>query len=133
MGAVTLEKNGKNDAFFVDIKIRGKTEATFKALIDTGASVSYVVNDGCLDNGLVFRGTNKDVVCIHGKKHSGFSVPVYRGDILIGDILTPNVIIIGLGDDVTMGSEKIEAVLGRNILKRFEVNLDWKNCRGEMN
>ena len=104
-----------------------------KALVDSASSVSYVVNNDCLDNGLAFKGTRSGVVCIHGKRHSDLPVPVYEGDIVIGDTLTPNATIVGLGDDMVIGSGKLEAILGRNILKKFTVSLDWKNCNGEMN
>lgn len=130
---VPLKKDSNTNAFFVEIKVKGKTEEKFKALIDSGASISYVVNGKCLKMGLTFKGSRSGITCIHGKKHQDLPMPLYEGDIVVGDASTTNTKIIGLSDDVGIGSKKIEAVLGRDILQKFTAKLDWKNCNGELN
>jgi len=122
----------EGDAFFVKVTVKGKTTKDLEALIDSGATHSFVANSECLDNGLIFDGARSGLLCIHGTQHKGVEIPVYKGELELGDFSQKDIEIFGLDDTVTVGSKKIEAVLGRNMLSHFTVNLDWKNCKGEL-
>lgn len=130
MEEISLQKKD-DDAFYVSLLVKGKSQKTLDALIDSGARSSYVANNICIDKGLRFVGSRSGGTCIHGKIHENLKVPVYKGNIEIGTF-SKEIDVIGLSDDITVGSEKVDAIIGRNILQNFTVNLDWKNCKGDM-
>jgi len=127
LSKITLHK--EENAFFVKLTIN---EKPFEALVDSGAQMSYLNYQKCVENGLVCRGGRKGLTCIHGTLHMNLEIPVYEGKIELGDFSQDNKIFFSLGDDVSIGLKKIEAIIGRDIMKNFSVNLDWKNCTGEL-
>jgi len=130
---MTIPLSKESNAFFVDITVKGTTKEKMKALIDSGASISYVANGKCIDVGLTPKGSRSGITCIHGKSHNQVKMPLYEGEIIVGGNSNHKMKITGLSDDLIVASQKIEAVLGTDILKKFSAKLDWKNCNGELN
>jgi len=120
----------EENAFFVNVQVKGIPKP-IDALIDTGAKHSFVSNKICIDNKLDFKGAFGGSMCIHGLVHNDVKIPVYETEITVGSF-TRNLRINGLSEGLTVGSKKIEAVLGRDVLENFVLNLNWITCTGKL-
>ncbi len=99
----------------------------YTALVDTGATVSFLVLDDCLKLGLKAEG-GRNVTCIHGESRE---MPLFVGNVeLAGKALTARV--AGLSGPVRVPNGEVSVVLGRNILNQFKISLDWPNMTGQI-
>ena len=101
------------------------------ALVDSGANATFVAASICKRARLKYRGTKDNLGCIHGEGHRGVEVGIYQGTIATGG-KTGAGTVYALNDGVEIGGISIDAVLGHDVLKYFDVRLNWKGGFGSM-
>lgn len=97
----------------------------FKALVDTGASTSFLLDEECVSLGLKAEG-GRNVQCMHGDWKQ---VPLFSGLVEIAD-KPQSVHIAGLPKGVVFAGNPITAIAGTNALRIFKLELDWPKGSG---
>lgn len=100
-------------AFFAPLKIVGEREKKLEALIDTGAFITGVSMEDCIE----IRAEPSGTRMVKGIFGAAF-LPTFRCKIKIaGREFTKDVV----------GLPKPGAILGRDLLAAFKTTLDWKS------
>lgn len=98
-------------------------------IIDSGSSVSFVSPRARELAHLKYKGSESKFMCIHGKSHRKADVMCYRGVIVVGTRAGSGTV-YALDVRPSVAGLRVDAVLGRDILRHFRVTLDWRDGTG---
>ena len=108
----------KDDAAYVTVSLIGKRMAEIEALIDTGADMSGIPIQKCVEVGFEVEGFR----LFRGLFGAGF-LPVFRGRVELKGI-SMEMAVVGLLNG--------ESIVGRDLLSNFKLSLDWKGKKVEI-
>ena len=100
-------------------------------LVDSGAAVTMVARSVCERARLKCTGMYHKVGCIHGESHTNTRVRTYHCTIVVGGKTGPG-LVYELGVGVEINGISIDAILGHDVLKYFDVRLNWKGGFGSI-
>lgn len=99
-------------AFFAPLKVMGEREKELEALVDTGAFMTGVYMEDCIE----IRAKPSGMRLVRGMFGTAF-LPTFRCVIKVaGRVFNKDV----------LGLPKQGAILGRDLLEAFKITLDWK-------
>ena len=125
--AMPLKMRG--DTFFVECKLGGANKLDLLGVIDSGSSVSFLSETACERAKLEYKGSENKFMRIHGKGHRKIDARRYRGVIVVGTKAGSGTV-YSLDVRPTVNGMRVDAVLGRDILRHFRVTLDWRDGTG---
>lgn len=125
----TIKLEGRNGAFFARCTLRASPDIEMWGIVDSGASVTFLAPSMCDRARLKYKGTQDGVVCVHGKRHADLGVRFYRAAMTLGNV-TVNDRVYEYDGKLGFGGIQAHAILGRNILCNFDVNLGWLDGKG---
>lgn len=98
-------------------------------IMGSGSSVTFLPEKICERTQRKHKGSENKFMRIHGKSHRKFSVKCYRGMVVVGT-KTGCGTVYALDVSPSVAGLRVDAVLGRDILRHFRVTLDWKGGTG---
>lgn len=124
---IPLQRRG--DTFLVECKLEALNQINLLGIIDSGSSVTFLSEKVCERASLKYKGSKDKFMRIRGKGHRKAAVRCYRGTITVGT-KSGSGIVYALDVRPTVDGMRVDAVLGRDVLRHFKVTLDWRNGTG---
>ena len=125
--AMPLKMRG--DTLLANCALGGPSGIKILGVIDSGSSISFLSETACERAKLKYKGSENKFMCIHGKGHRKIDVRCYRGVIVVGTKAGSGTV-YALDVRPTVNGMRVDAVLGRDILRHFRVTLDWRDGTG---
>lgn len=121
----------RNGVYLADCVIGGKNRLETPGIVDSGASVTYVTMDALSQAKLEPTGEAQKFLCVHGKNHAGIETRSCHGAATLG---TKSESRKAYATDarLAVGGLRAGAVLGRDVLCHFNVDLHWMDGTGLM-
>jgi len=123
-----MNLNAHGDAFIVDVSFSGTKQIQVEALVDTGAETSFLDEEICQDVGLNLDGAT-GINCIHGERKN---MPVFKGKVKVAGRTIESRIVAIPSSLVILPGTNTKAIIGRNILGEFIINLDGPCKKGSI-
>lgn len=124
---IPLQKRG--DVFLAKCKLVGQRKMDILGIVDSGSSVTFVSTHACELAELKYKGSEKKFMCVHGKAHRQASVKRYRGVVTVGEV-SGSGLVYELDVRPAVKGLRADAVLGRDVLRNFDVGLNWRAGTG---
>lgn len=115
--------------YLADCTIRGKHRLDLLGVVDSGSSITHVTTDARKRAGLEPTGYSQKFLCVHGQNHAGIEPKSHHGVITIGTVSGDGTA-CELDASPAVGGLRIGAVLGRDVLQHFNVDLHWRDGTG---
>ncbi|RNJ71308.1 MAG: hypothetical protein EB833_06605 [Thaumarchaeota archaeon S13] len=119
----------RDGAYLASCKIVGRRLVDIVGIVDSGASVTYVTMETLKLAKLEPTGEAQRFLCVHGQSHAGIETRSYHGTITLGTGSGSGKV-YAIDARLAAGDQSVGAVLGRDILRNFNVSLYWKNGIG---
>jgi len=117
----------RNGVYLVTFTINGKHKLL--GIVDSGASSTHVTAEARKRAGLEYTGTARKFMCIHGVIHKDLKTRSYHGMVTLGTKSGSGIVYETVAP-LVVGGQRVDAVLGRDILCNFNVSLCWKDGTG---
>ncbi|MDD9825542.1 MAG: hypothetical protein OXU86_02015 [Thaumarchaeota archaeon] len=98
-------------------------------IVDSGASNSYVTAETRKRADLEPTGRSQTFMCIHGMLHKDARLTAYRGLLTLGT-RSGSGTVYEIDARLAVGGLSVGAVLGRDVLRNFNVALNWLDGTG---
>jgi len=128
---MALRLHLRNGVYLADCVIGGKNRLETLGIVDSGASVTYVTTDTLSQAKLEPTGEAQKFLCVHGKNHAGIETRSYHGTVTLGT-KSGSRKAYAIDTRLAVGGLRAGAVLGRDVLCHFNVDLHWMDGTGLM-
>lgn len=128
---MALRLHLRNGVYLADCVIEGERRPEVLGIVDSGASVTYVTMDTLRQAKLKPTGEAQKFLCVHGQNHAGIETRSYHGVITLG-AKSESGGVYAIDARLSAGDLSAGAVLGRDILRHFNVDLHWMDGTGLM-
>jgi len=126
-GAIAVEAPLMNNIFSIKARVDGSYSGTF--LLDTGAN-SSMLQKGFVDRHSLLDGRQSVSVAILGAGGAEQASLTRFDSFQLGDFSLENPVFVLHSSSTGIGAfEKLDGIIGNNILERFTVTLDYRNQR----
>jgi len=122
-----IQLQTKNGVYLAACMLNGQHRLL--GIVDSGASNSYVTAETRKLANLEPTGRSQTFMCVHGILHKDLKLIAYKGMLTLGT-KSGSGTVYEINASLAVGGLRIGAVLGRDVLRNFNVALNWLDGTG---